>query len=53
MNNPSLKNLLFYTIMVTPYQSHVGVQVAEWLAGRSLTSVAWVRFAAGDLIPAL
>ena len=30
----------------------VGAQVAEWLARRPLPNVAWVRFPAGDLIPA-
>ena len=30
----------------------MGAQVAEWLARRPLPSVAWVRFPAGDLIPA-
>ena len=31
---------------------HSGAQVAEWLARRSLTNAARVRFPAGDLIPA-
>ena len=30
----------------------MGVQVAEWLARRSLTNAARIRFPAGDLIPA-
>ena len=41
--------LPFLSILFSYYLFFVGAQVAEWLARRSLTSAARVRFPAGDL----